>query len=81
MKKFFTMIALINLISISEHTIASENIALTYNIIPDISNGYVIDSNHTNHLTFSLFENENDLFFNDNILKIVSYYNEFVFVN
>ena len=70
MKKIITSIILASIISASGYVLAADKIALNYNIIPDIANGYVIDSSHTNHITFSLFENENELYYNNQILKI-----------
>lgn len=70
MKKIFTIFTFINLILFLNITFASEKIALNYNIIPDIPNGYVVDSNHTKQINFSLFENENELYYNNQILKI-----------
>lgn len=69
-KKLYISIMLVYLILISSFTFAADKIALNYNIIPDIPNGYVIDSLHTNQLTFSLFETENELYYNDTLLNI-----------
>ena len=70
MKKIFTIFTFINLILLLNITFASEKIALNYNIIPDIPNGYVVDSNHTNQISFTLFEEEKELYCNDTILEI-----------
>lgn len=70
MKKTFAFFTFISLILLFNCSLASEKIALNYNIIPDIANGYVVDSNHTNQISFSLFENEAALYCNDILLEI-----------
>lgn len=69
-KKLYASILTVCLILISNFTFATGKIALNYNLIPDIPNGYAIDSVHTNKITFSLFENENNLYCNGEPLKI-----------
>lgn len=58
-------------IVISSIVFASNSIPLSYNIIPDIVNGYVIDSKNQNQITFTLFENESALYFSGEPLEIV----------
>lgn len=69
MKKVLVSIAIV-LLSFANSCFASQNIPLVYNIIPDISNNYVIDTNHTNQITFSLFESGETLYYNNTLLKI-----------
>lgn len=70
MKKNLIAIAIINLILFSSFSFAAEKIALNYNIMPEIPNGYVVDANHINQIGFSLFEKENELFCNETPLII-----------
>lgn len=69
-KKVYILIMIVYLILISNFTFAADKIALNYNIIPDIPNGYVVDSLHTNQITFSLFETESELYYNDTLLNV-----------
>lgn len=55
---------------ISSITLASQNIALVYNVMPDFPNGQAIDSTHTNQIGFSLFESGEVLFYNGKQLEI-----------
>lgn len=65
MKKILTSLAIFNLIFFANITFAGNNIALDYNIISDVKNGYVIDSAYTNKIGFSLFENEDVIYCNN----------------
>lgn len=69
MKKVLVSIAIV-LLSFANSCFASQNIPLVYNIIPDISNNYVVDTTHTNQITFSLFESGETLYYNNSLLKI-----------
>lgn len=70
MKKVVTSLITFNLILLSSLTFAGNTIALNYNIIPDVKNGYVVDSAHTNQISFSLFETENDIYYNNKLVNI-----------
>ncbi len=92
MKKVISILVLMNLIFLSSFCIAGNEVPLTYNILPDIANNYVIDSTTTKTISFSLFENETDLYCDNMPLEIVDNkfsisidnlngLNEFVFTN
>lgn len=72
MKRILISTISIILILISGIVLANNNIALNYNIIPEIPNGYVVDRNHNQYINFSLFENENTLYFKGQKLDIIN---------
>ena len=70
MKKILTITIIILVTLFTNFVFAGENVPFSYNVMPDIQNGYVIDSNHTNQIGFSLFENENAIYLNGNLLEV-----------
>ena len=64
MKKILTAIITFNLILLASISYANNNIALNYNLTSNIQNGYVVDSNYTDELDFSLFETEESIYCN-----------------
>lgn len=70
MKKILTLTVIILTTLFSNIVFAVENVAFNYNVMPDVQNGYVIDSNHTNQIGFSLFENEDAIYLNGNLLEV-----------
>ena len=70
MKKILTAIITFNLILLASISYANNNIALNYNLTSNIQNGYVVDSNYTDELDFSLFEAEESIYCNGQPLTI-----------
>ncbi len=56
---------------VSSIVFAGNNVPLNYNIIPDTFNGYVIDSANQNQISFTLFENEDLLYYSGDVLNVV----------
>lgn len=65
MKKVLTSFITFNFILLSNVAIAGNTVALNYNVMPDVQNGNVIDSVHTDKISFSLFENEDAIYYNN----------------
>lgn len=70
MKKILTITIIILVTLFSNIIYAGENVAFNYNVMPDLPNGYVIDSNYTNQISFSLFENEDAIYLNGNLIDV-----------
>ncbi|MBQ8300053.1 MAG: hypothetical protein IJX99_09440 [Clostridia bacterium] len=70
MKKILTFTIIILTTLFSNIVFAGEIVPFNYNVMPDVQNGYVIDSNHTNQIGFSLFENENAIYLNGNLIEV-----------
>ena len=73
MKKvlLYTTLTLISAIIVSSIVFAGNNVPLLYNVIPDTLNGYVIDSAVQNQISFTLFENEEALYYSGDALNVV----------
>ena len=71
MKKVLTPVITLSIMLLSSAVTAGNNVPLNYNILHDVPNGYVIDSVHTNQISFSLFENEDAIYCNGQALEIV----------
>ena len=65
MKKILLLFLMLFLIFIPSITFAGNNIALEYNILPDIKDGYIIDSTYISKIGFALFENEDSIYCNN----------------
>ena len=70
MKKILMVASVICMTLLASISYAGQKVAFTYNILPEIPNGYIVDSNHTNKINFSLFENEECIYLNDTLLEV-----------
>lgn len=67
-----SILVLLIMLSLSSKVFAGNTIPLNYNILPDVANGYVIDSSTHQEINFTLFENEDMLYYNDEPLTIIN---------
>lgn len=70
MKKFIAISIIICTSFFANFVYAGENVPFSYNVLPEIKNEYAIDSNHADHIEFTLFENENAIYVNDDLLEV-----------
>lgn len=67
-----SILVLLIMMSLSSKVFAGNTIPLNYNILPDVANGYVIDSSEHQEINFTLFENEDMLYYNNEPLVITN---------
>lgn len=70
MKKVLMIATIICITLFANFAFAGENVPFNYNILPEIPNGYIVDSTNTDKINFSLFENEECIYLNDTLLEI-----------
>ena len=70
MKKILMITSIICITLLTSISHAGENVPFSYNILPEIPNGYIVDSNSTNQVNFSLFENEECIYLNGTLLEV-----------
>ena len=53
-------------------SLAGENVPFFYNVLPAEENNSIIDTNYTSTISFNLYENENAIYYNNEIINVTN---------